>query len=198
MHYGFSKPANVVYKENISEGPLRILYVGQINMRKGLRYAIEAFKALDCPGKEFYIVGNKTAITGLENVEIPEGVIFTGSLKGEELENQYKSADVFVLPSIEDGFGLVAGESLSYGTPVIVSSNCGASDIIKDGYNGYVVPPFDSDAIKDKLEVFSNDRQLLKNFSKNAIDSLKDIKDWDTIVAGLNKDLQEKLNTVQA
>lgn len=197
MHYGFSLPANVTYSKTLNEGPLRILYVGQINMRKGLRYAIEAFKALDCPGKEFYIVGNQTAITGLENVEIPEGVIFTGSLKGEDLEKQYKSADVFVLPSIEDGFGLVAGEALSYGTPVIVSSNCGASDIITDGYNGFIVPPFNSDAIKLKLEQLAKDKTLLSKLSQNAFESLKDIKDWDTIVAGLKKDLQEKLNQVQ-
>lgn len=193
MHYGFSKVATSVQKKEISTGPLRILYVGQINFRKGLRYAVEAFKALDCPGKQFIIVGNETPIKGLEDITIPEGVVFTGALKGAELERQYRGADVFVLPSIEDGFGLVAGEALSFGTPVIVSSNCGASDIIKEGYNGYIVPPFNSKEITERLQRFANDRALLQEFSANALESLKDIQDWDSVVAGLKNELANKL-----
>ena len=54
---------------------------------------------------------------GLEKTQIPEGVIFTGTLKGEELNNEYRKASVFILPSLEEGLALVQLEALSFGLP---------------------------------------------------------------------------------
>jgi glycosyltransferase involved in cell wall biosynthesis len=91
----------------------RVLYVGQLHFRKGLRYAIEAFRQLKHVNKKLVIVGPRVGITGLEKTQIPEGVIFTGTLKGEELNNEYRKASVFILPSLEEGLALVQLEALS-------------------------------------------------------------------------------------
>ena len=192
MNYGFDNSSKYLPELNNENNSFKVLYVGQLHFRKGLRYAIEAFKKIQHPNKSFVIVGNTTYVTGLENLAIPDNVIFTGPLKGENLVKQYKEADVFVLPSIEDGFGLVAGEALSYGLPVIVSSNCGACDVIIDGYNGYIVPPFNSDLIFEKFQNLADDRELLNQLSRNVIDSHYKLKDWDNVVSEFLNNLQKK------
>ena len=66
-----------------------MLYVGQISVRKGLRYLFEAFEKLRHPGKELWIVGPRTKVTGIADVTPPEGTKFLGILKGDDLAKAY-------------------------------------------------------------------------------------------------------------
>jgi starch synthase len=143
------------------EEVFRILYVGAISVRKGLRYLIEAFRHLKHPKKELWIVGPITSPSGLENISMPEGIKFFGSLKGDALQEVYNQATVFCLPSIEDGFGLVLNEALAYGVPVIATENTGIEDLLIDGNGGMVVPIRDSKAILNWLTRLANDDQFL-------------------------------------
>ena len=169
----------------------RIVYVGQIHYRKGLRYAIEAFKALKHPKKEFVIVGPETPVTGLEKVSIPDGVIFTGPLKGEELKNQYRRASVFVLPSLEEGLALVQGEALSFGVPLLITSNTGGDDIISDGKEGFIVPPADVKALTERLQEMADNKFLLEEMSAAALETAQTLGSWDAAVANLVSQLSD-------
>jgi glycosyltransferase involved in cell wall biosynthesis len=62
---------------------------------------------------------------------------------------------VLVLPSVEDGFGLVVLEAMACGLPVIVTSHCGAADVVEEGKNGFIVPPRDVNAIAEKLTMLA-------------------------------------------
>ncbi len=64
--------------------------------------------------------------------------------------------DALVMPSVEDGFGVVALEGMACGLPVIVTSYCGAADLIENGVNGFVVPPRDVSAITERLRYLAN------------------------------------------
>jgi starch synthase len=132
-------------------GVFRILFVGQIQIRKGLRYLIKAFEMLRYSRKELMIVGPKVSPTGLETISIPENVVFTGPLHGSALAKAYSDASVFVLPSLEEGLALVLAEAISYGLPVIATTSSGAEDIISNEINGYIIPPRDHLAILDRL-----------------------------------------------
>jgi len=104
--YGFTIPLKNsidIIKENDT---FNVLYVGSITVRKGVRYLIEAFKMLEIANKKLIIVGPKAQVSGVNDIEITEDIIFTGILKGDALESAYQSADVFCLPTIEDGYGL--------------------------------------------------------------------------------------------
>lgn len=169
----------------------RIVYVGQIHYRKGLRYAIEAFKALKHPKKEFVIVGPETPVTGLEKVSIPDGVVFTGPLKGEELKNQYRRASVFVLPSLEEGLALVQGEALSFGVPLLITSNTGGDDIISDGKEGFIVPPADVKALTERLQEMADNKFLLEEMSAAALETAQTLGSWDAAVANLVSQLSD-------
>ena len=186
VNFGFS-PMKDAAKTPIVEikKRFRVLYVGQLHFRKGLRYAIEAFKQLKHPNKEFVIVGAKSGITGLEKTHIPGEVVFTGTLKGEELNEQYRKANVFILPSLEEGLALVQLEALSFGVPVLITTNTGGDDIIKDGVQGFIVPPADVNALRDRLQEMADNKQLLETMSEEALQAAHSYGSWDLAVRRL-------------
>jgi starch synthase len=128
--------------------PFRILYVGSVQPRKGVRYLIEAFASIPTAAKELWIVGAVGNPSGLEGMAIPEGVVFRGVLRGGELAHAYSSSDVFCLPSLEEGMALVVGEALSYGLPVVTTVNSGASELMTHGREGLILPIRDTKGMK--------------------------------------------------
>jgi glycosyltransferase involved in cell wall biosynthesis len=129
--------------------PFRVLFVGQITQRKGLSYLIRAFEQADLPDAELTLVG---AICGSASPWIgTRAVRHKAHVPRWELPMVYAEADVYVLPSIIEGFPLTALEAMASGLPVIVSENTFGSDVITDGIDGYVVPIRDSEAIADRL-----------------------------------------------
>jgi glycosyltransferase involved in cell wall biosynthesis len=191
VNFGFSPMANADKTPVIGmKECFTVLYVVQLHFRKGLRYAIEAFKRLKHPNKKFVIVGPRVGITGLEKIQLPDGVVFTGTLKGEELNNEYRKASVFILPSLEEGLALVQLEALSFGIPILITTNTGGEDIIKDGVQGFVVPPGNADVLAERLQQMADDRQLLKNMSEQALATSRAYGSWDLAVQRLENLLE--------
>jgi starch synthase len=169
-----------------------VLYVGSISLRKGLRYLIQAFKELKHPNKKLIIVGpGQESLKKMKDLSIPDEVTFTGVLKGEQLQEVYKSASVFCLPTIEDGFGLVLGEALSHGIPIIATENSGSWDIVAEGSDGFIIPIRNKNIILEKLQLLADDRNLLLEMSHNAQTKAKNLKGWDitsdTLYSSLKK-----------
>ena len=198
VNFGFSpmQPATQTRVVEIKKC-FRILYVGLLHYRKGLRYAIEAFKKLKHPNKQFIIVGGRSGVTGLERVSLPEEVVFTGTLKGEELNEQYRKATVFILPSLEEGLALVQLEALSFGIPILITTNTGGDDIIKDGVQGFIVPPGDTNALHEKLQQMADDRLLVEEMSGNALQTAYSYGSWDHAVKRLADILKPIINSKQ-
>lgn len=178
--YGFNKlTSKEVEPKNYRGNEFTILYVGSISVRKGLRYLIEAFRAFNHPHKKLVIVGPESQPSGLQQIIIPNNVIFTGVLKGIELESAYRSATVFCLPSIEEGLALVLGEALSFGIPIIATENTGADDIITDGREGFIVPIRSSDSILEKLELLASNPSFYEEIRANAHQKAQSLNGWD-------------------
>lgn len=195
VNFGFTPMASMEEprRENTKE-TFRVLYVGQLNFRKGLRYAIEAFRQLKHPNKEFVIVGPKAGVTGLEKTAIPEGVVFTGTLKGEELRAQYRKASVFILPSLEEGLALVQLEALSFGVPILITTNTGGDDIIKNGQQGFIVEPGNAKALAEKLQQLADDHSLLSWMSYEALQAAHTYGSWERAVIKLERLVKPLLN----
>ena len=145
--------ANLRKRLGITEEKV-VLAVGQFIHRKGFDILLHAAKGL---GKDtgIYIVGgeateeycNLREKLGLENVH------FVGFQKKDSLEQFYKAADVFVLPTREDIWGLVINEALAYGLPVVTTDRCVAGlELIEDGINGYVVAVEDVQMLAEKIK----------------------------------------------
>lgn len=145
-----------------------LLSIGQFIPRKGFDILLKAAALLD-RGTEIYIVGGEPTEEyrlmarqlGLENVH------FVGFLKKEVLARYYQAADLFVLPTREDIWGLVINEAMAYGLPVVTTDRCVAGlELVEDGVNGYIVPVEDENALAQGIQrVLNGDRQSMMEAS---------------------------------
>ena len=130
-----------------------ILFVGADFKRKGLDTLFKAFSLLDIRDKKLIIAGRpakKCHISMAKKLGIDKNVIFRGAEK--EIEKLYSVADVFVLPTIYDPFSNATLEAMASGLPVITTAYNGASELIEDGIEGFVMNnPLDADAIAQKI-----------------------------------------------
>ncbi|MCL4508952.1 MAG: glycosyltransferase [Chloroflexi bacterium] len=138
--------------ERAPASPLRVLFVGQVCLRKGVHYLLQAWELLRHPSAELWLCGDVGADIQpyLRSHPLPGSVKLTGFV--QDPSPLFEAATVFVLPSIEDGFGLVVAEAMSYGVPVVVSENVGARDLVRDGESGVVVPIRNAAALAQALE----------------------------------------------
>ncbi len=146
--------------------PLRVLYLGNVGLQKGVQYLLDAAKLLGGRHYEFRIVG----AIGLAADKIGlyrDFVSFTGRVPRNEVSAHYDWADVLVLPTLCDGFAMVQLEALARGIPVVATTNCGA--VVADRVHGFIVPPASAVAIADSLRELQEDRELLSRMSGAAL-----------------------------
>ena len=157
-----------------SEKPKRftVLVTGGQFVRKGLFYVLEAWQKLNLSDAELLFKGSVPKEFGylLEAKNIRR---ITKYLSDEEMTKLYNEAHIFVLSSIDEGFGQVVMEAMSAGLPVIVTENVGSADGVKNGKDGFVVPIRSSDAIAEKIKFFYDNPEKLKEMSKAAIEKSK-------------------------
>jgi len=195
--YGFNRLSNGNSQVDSipANDTFTILYVGSISVRKGIRYLIEAFQKLSHPAKKLVLVGPNTNDGALNDLNLTDDIVFTGVLKGTELEKAYRSADLFCLPSLEEGLALVLGEALSFGLPIIATTNTGAEDIITHEIEGYIVGIRDSSAISEKLQAFADEPRLLNAIRNKAYQKSRQLNGWEETGKNLVSTLS-KINAV--
>lgn len=146
-------------------GRFRILFVGNLSRAKGVDALLQACRELALPDAEIVLVGSHAEQTFLE----PYAGLYTHVpfLEHTELATEYQRADVFVLPTLYDSWGMVVSEAMACGTPVIVTENCGAKELVTPEC-GWVVPPGDVAALKAALLAAFSDRSRLVEMGRNA------------------------------
>lgn len=147
--------------------PGRLLYVGSMIPRKGLDLLIDALPRVQAD-VDFRIVGNGTEdqIRILKRAAMEKGVAdkltFCGFKQGEELLDEYRKAQVFVLPTREDCFGLVLLEAMCAGVPIVASKYAdGAYDIVEEGRNGFIVDPYSPMELAQAIDRAMNEHEKL-------------------------------------
>ncbi len=150
-----------------SPGPLRVLFVGGLSQRKGIADLFEALAMLG-PHVELTVIGRKPAedCAPLDSALAQHRWI--ESLPREQILAEMRAHDVFVFPSLFEGFGLVITEALSQGLPVITTSHTCGPDVLSEGEDGFIVPIRDPQAIAEKLELLHRDRGRLAAMSEAA------------------------------
>jgi glycosyltransferase involved in cell wall biosynthesis len=118
----FLKPSS--QNQDQSSGEKYILAVSSLNPRKNFLRIIHAFRELNIPEIKLYIVGNTSGVFSSENVDkhITEDIRILGYVSDEELSNYYRHAQLFIYPSLHEGFGIPPLEAQSNGCPVVVSN----------------------------------------------------------------------------
>ena len=164
----YGAPANR-QRKRISDDPgrpLQVLFVGLLIQHKGIGYLLDAIDRLGSQ-VELTLIGRRFQANACVDEACRRWRWFETLPHGQVMDVMMES-DVLVLPSLGEGFGLVVTEALSCGLPVIVTPNVGASDLVRDGHEGYVVPVSSADAIAERLHTLHCDRELLAAMSRNA------------------------------
>jgi len=135
---------------------LQVLFVGNIGLRKGIPWLIQAVE--QCGGAvQLTLVGTNSGETDASLSGIKSTVRYCGTKNKAELREIYWQSDVLVLPSLVDTFGFAALEAMACGLPVIVTENCGVPVPVP----AWRVPVMNSDAIARRLEYYVVDREAL-------------------------------------
>lgn len=163
-----------------------ILYLGRIHKIKGLDLLVKAFADLPKPLNDIKLVivgpdgGYLSSLKKLiADLGINDKVLFTGPLYGLEKLKAYVDADVYVLPSFYEIFGITVLEALACGTPVIVTNRCGIADAI-NGQAGLVVP-YDKEQLQHALLHLLGDDQMRQEFSEKGKSLVREKLNWEKI-----------------
>jgi glycosyltransferase involved in cell wall biosynthesis len=144
----------------------RVLFVGRTGLLKGTHYLADAARQLarrrvDC---EVRVVGQITI--DVANEPIFAGPKYIGPVPRAEIHCEYAAADIFVLPSLSESFGLVTLEAMAMGLPVIATPPAGSC--VRHEIDGLIVPPRDAQALASAIERLVTDRALRQTMSRNA------------------------------
>ncbi|MCL4372499.1 glycosyltransferase family 4 protein [Candidatus Parvarchaeota archaeon] len=158
-----------------------VLYVGRLSVQKGIDNLIKAFKIVS--GKNdnalLYVIGEGPELSNLINLSInldlSDKVIFLGRVPDGEMEMLYSIANVFVMPSVSEPFGIVALEAIASNVPTIVSSQSGVSEVIR---NTLTVDFWDTEQMADLIIGLLDHSEANKEITKNAYKELDDIT-WE-------------------
>lgn len=155
------------FNETPAPQPGRALFVGSIGYLKGVPYLAEAARQLAQSGfrGEIRAVGP----CARELIQRPEfaGLNYIGQVPRTEVKAEFLTADVFVFPTLSDGFGIVLLEAMSAGLPVVCTAHC--AGVVEDGRNGFVVPAKDGKALEDSIEQIVSNRSLRAAMSERSL-----------------------------
>jgi glycosyltransferase involved in cell wall biosynthesis len=133
-----------------------VIFVGLVSLRKGIQDLLQAWDKLNLPEheSELRIVGalTKDFTSIAPRLRIPANVIFTGPVDRLKLRTLYQQSSLFVLPSLEDGFGMVIGEAMASGLPVICSTASAGPALITDKVHGFLIQPGEITGLTEKIE----------------------------------------------
>lgn len=129
----------------------RVVFAGQMMLRKGVHYLLKAFSDLDLPNSELWLLGKKRPEIAPFFDKYEGGFQHLGHKPQDELYRYYSQGSVFVLNSIEDGFGMVIPQAMACGLPAICTQNTGGPDIVRDGTDGFIIPIRDTESLKEKI-----------------------------------------------
>jgi glycosyltransferase involved in cell wall biosynthesis len=162
-----------------ANGRFDVVFVGGVGVRKGIPYLIEAFRLLKHPHKSLKIIGSiePSFAEWVRNIR-DDNIMFLGSMPQVALKEFLSRSHVFVLPSVEDGFGMVMAQAMACGCPVIATENTGGPDLISDGKEGYVVPIRDAKTIAEAMQRLADFPSLQREMSIACLSRVNEIQGW--------------------
>lgn len=146
--------------------PLRVLFLGQVMLRKGIQYLVEAARLMSSEDVRFDVVG-PIHVSAKAVADAPPNLVFHGRATRDRITDWYRKADVFVLPTLSDGFAITQIEAMAHGLPVIATPNCGA--VVSDSVDGFVVPPRDSEALASAIRRYLENPEMLVDHGRAAL-----------------------------
>ncbi|WP_242439771.1 glycosyltransferase family 4 protein [Ligilactobacillus salivarius] len=185
---------------NKMRGNKNILYVGSIIPRKNVELIVKSFvnyREKNSDNKSKLIIigkGSKKYTAYCKSLipkELESSVLWVEYLNNSQLKYVYDEADIFMLPSKQEIFGMVLLEAMYFGKPVIASLSAGSDTLIEDGYNGYIINNENIDNWSKKIEELLENDNLRENIGEKAHNTIIEKFTWDKIVLKMEKEFRE-------
>ncbi len=176
-----------------------IICVSRVTPRKGVRFLVQATKILTSRyhNVRLLVVGDGNERTSLEQlargIEIQDKVDFVGAISHEDVAPYYHKANVFVLPSLNEGMSNTILEALASGLPIVATDTGGTKELVNDGVNGLIVKMRNPDDIAAKIEkiILDHDLELSMNLASRA---LAEKLSWSNVANAYTKTYTEISN----
>jgi glycosyltransferase involved in cell wall biosynthesis len=159
---------------NIPEYKVVIISIGQYISRKGFEYLMDAIQIINNHNIIVYAIGEGPLRNHysekIKRLNLNDSIFLNGQMSKDKILGYCKSADMFILPSLEDIWGLVINEAIACGLPVITTERVGAAyNLVKSGENGFIIPPKNSGILAEKINEILLDGKL-NLFSKKSLE----------------------------
>lgn len=164
----YGTPADeIVARSAPPDGQFTILFAGHIGLRKGAPHLIEAWEKLQLKNARLWLAGS---------LNLPKDYLrdhaasfeYLGAMPRVELLQCMQQADLFVFPSLAEGFGLVIGEAMASGVPVLTTTNTGGPELIEDGQQGWCVAAHQVEPLVERIEWAYQHREELARMGQQA------------------------------
>lgn len=151
----------------------RLLFVGQWIERKGVRYLVDTFTALtpESPNLELWCVGTiveEEKVLASFNDEVRSQVMVRPQVEQKELITIYRDADLFIFPSLFEGFSVALLEAMAMALPIVATHVGAAHDILKHGVNALIVPKYSASALADSVRLLLHSRVRRERLGREA------------------------------
>ena len=151
--------------QRADDAPLQVLWLGSVTLRKGIPYLLEAALLLKQTGVQFSVAG-PLHIDPAKAASAPANVVWLGRVERDAAAALYRQSDVFVLPTISDGFAITQLEAMAHGLPVITTARCG--QVVTPGVDGTIVPAADAEALAAAIRDLDQNREKLRAMKRAA------------------------------
>lgn len=192
--YGFPNVYEERTYENNSNRKLRFLFVGRLSQSKGLSYLFDAVKLFENE-IELSIIG----FNSYPNCKVLQSNLskhnYLGPMPHDNVLQEMRKADVFVFPSLFEGFGMVITEAMSQGTPVIATNRTCAVDVINNGENGWVVEAGSVESLTNAIRDAISKRNQLEKIGNNAMETARR-RPWCCYENEISDAINEQFNTL--
>jgi glycogen(starch) synthase len=180
--------------------PVRILFVGRFATRKGLQDLFDAIPLVleEDVAANFVLVGSDSTLRGARGAAVARSYLpaslkqyghsidFTGWLEGRDLERRYRAADILVVPSRYEPFGMVVLEGMQHGLAIAAADTGGPAEILDHGRTGLLFRPADPHSLAEALRTLTNDWELRSQLGLRAREVVQEWS-WNRAVAELQR-----------
>jgi glycosyltransferase involved in cell wall biosynthesis len=166
----------------------RVAFCGGVSLIKGIPHLLDAFMRLDLPDAELWLIGSVTPemrpiLARFSDKRIKK----LGRQDQSALPWLYSQCDVFCLPSIAEGLGMVLIEAMACGLPVVCTTNTGADALIEDGCEGFVVDIRNVEALQDRIAYLYAHQDICRSMGQAARYKAQCRFTWQNYGDGIDK-----------
>ena len=188
------------YSERVVKkgAPLNLIFVGIVNHRKGIHHLLSVCRKLGSKKVNVNLVGEYDSDGNIyQTYKNDDNIHFRGFIGHDTLSKMYQSADVFVFPTLGEGFGMVVIEAMSCGLPVIITNVAGGNDAITNGVDGFEIEVGNEDDLEDRIMWFYKNREQLPEMGKRAREKAEQyswVRYEQNLADAVNEILSESMN----